>query len=1029
VTVTLGITPLINVRVLSPTVLIADVPMSMTLGTYNVTVTNPTGESGMLTNAFTIIPFRTAEGVTIYDTLDSPTAGIDVDASGNVWTTGGHGPGPECVITKLDPTLAASGTTQGVERYLMISQPTAPADLMVHPDGTVWFAESYYSGDKVGRLNPTLAVSGTTNGMSEYHLPGWCWEHVGDLSVDSRGDVWFSDAPADIIGKVDLALAQSGTSNGVTGYPVPGAGCWPSDRGAVYVHVAHDDTVWAMTWDNSALLRLNPNQAQPGTSNGYTEYPLPPTSYAQTAPDWSGYGFGEIAEDSQHYIWVAMYNHNKLVKIVPSELVPGTSQGMYEYIVPTAHLGPFKVAVDSNDNIWYTGWRSGKVGMLDVSKAISGTSRGFSEYVISDDGIDDPYGLAIDANDNLWMSAWDNGRIIKFTPPLLSVILTQSTTPAIAAPDEYLTYTLSIRNSGAAKLITLTQAIPANTTYKAGSAQSTPPGVDDSNGIAWYGTLGTSQSALVTFTVRLALTTSHGSTIVATAFLSDGIESHSQTITTPVEATYGLCADYYTQGTLDYLFRVEGEGPIAHGYPARYQNTDRLWADRWDGWDTSFFETLHGYFVPAVTGYYTIGLGADDYISVTIEGLTSCLVDDYGGGSCENKVYLKAGKAYTLTMDGYMSRWGSNGINFWYRIGPGWIAEGGVIIIPKTEFRSCHWTPPFQVSTNNPPNAAIAVAPTANISVTFNRPISPTTVTSRTFTVRGNQTGDYAGAYTVLSNTVTFDPARNFRPGEEIAVNLSSGIRSTDGITLTPYTWQFQAAVLGGTGIFTDSGQRLSSANTADVKLGDLDGDGDLDAFIGNVWTHIPNEVWFNDGLGHFNDSGQRLGNATTESVALGDLDGDGDLDVFAASTNFEPHEVWLNDGTGHFSDSGQRLGNSYYSTFVALGDVDGDGDLDAFIGNGAGSYEQPNQVWLNDGTGNFTDSGQRLGSSTTYDVALGDLDGDGDLDAFIANIGLGYSGAPNEIWLNDGVGVFADSGQRLGNSARGASQKFLGYT
>ncbi|TFG48287.1 MAG: hypothetical protein E4H33_04440, partial [Anaerolineales bacterium] len=83
-------------------------------------------------------------------------------------------------------------------------------------------------------------------------------------------------------------------------------------------------------------------------------------------------------------------------------------------------------------------------------------------------------------------------------------------------------------------------------------------------------------------------------------------------------------------------------------------------------------------------------------------------------------------------------------------------------------------------------------------------------------------------------------------------------------------------------------------------------------------------------------------------------------------------------EGNRSFVDSGQRLGNGR-SWDVALGDLDGDNDLDALVANGAVGMIR-SQVWLNDGRGFFAAFGEPLGYGTGLD--LGDLDGDGDLDA-----------------------------------------------
>ena len=93
----------------------------------------------------------------------------------------------------------------------------------------------------------------------------------------------------------------------------------------------------------------------------------------------------------------------------------------------------------------------------------------------------------------------------------------------------------------------------------------------------------------------------------------------------------------------------------------------------------------------------------------------------------------------------------------------------------------------------------------------------------------------------------------------------------------------------------------VSGRTTCHVAaLGDLDGDGDLDALLG---YRAAIEIWRNDGQAGFHDHGERLDTLGLETLALGDVDGDGDLDALVGT------QVWLNNGSGRFRDHGQCLG------------------------------------------------------------------------------------------------------------------------
>ncbi|HEX8681119.1 MAG TPA: FG-GAP-like repeat-containing protein [Ardenticatenaceae bacterium] len=255
-----------------------------------------------------------------------------------------------------------------------------------------------------------------------------------------------------------------------------------------------------------------------------------------------------------------------------------------------------------------------------------------------------------------------------------------------------------------------------------------------------------------------------------------------------------------------------------------------------------------------------------------------------------------------------------------------------------------------------------------------------------------------------------------YRPGRATAaivrgaVPRTLSIKASGALTVLVALLLLPLAAYAGTGVFTPHPVTPSfgSGNSQGVALGDMDGDQDLDAVVANLTEG--ETVWLNNGAGSFtpHPTTPDFEAGNSQDVALGDLDGDGDLDAIFAIDNGSqggPETVWLNDGAGNLTahPTTPTFG-AEGSMAVALGDLDGDQDLDAVVAN---YYYQPETVWLNDGAGNFSPHPTIptfFDNSLSQDVALGDLDGDGDLDAVLAEAS---GNGPEAVALNDGTGGF----------------------
>ncbi len=240
---------------------------------------------------------------------------------------------------------------------------------------------------------------------------------------------------------------------------------------------------------------------------------------------------------------------------------------------------------------------------------------------------------------------------------------------------------------------------------------------------------------------------------------------------------------------------------------------------------------------------------------------------------------------------------------------------------------------------------------------------------------------------------------------------------------------------------FTDVTRQAGVGDTGfglGAAAGDYDNDGDLDLYVNNFG---PNVLYRNNGDGTFTDVTRQAGVGNGSKVGAGvcflDMEGDGDLDLYVGNyiqfsyemhiprtrrgVSFyrspreypaEPDTLYRNNGDGTFTDVSMASGVGAHVGMcmgMVCADYDNDGDTDIFVGNDVSE----NFFFRNDGSGKFEEVGLFVGAA--FDVAgvpqgtmgidCGDYDNNGWLDFFSTS----YAHETTVLYRNSGEGFVED--------------------
>ena len=285
---------------------------------------------------------------------------------------------------KTLPRPTGAATRVIVTTYDLIRPNTSPHDVVVAPDGMIWYCD--FGQPYIGMLDPKTAK------VVEYEVPrikANADTGMNNIEMDDQGNIFIA-----MFNQAGLVKFDTKTKKFQT-WPIPKE-LDANTRRTVFI-ASMNHAVNDKVWIGGGMDRMYRIDLKTGKWELMDEQKdLPKDSPIASRP----HGIYGLASDSQNNLYELDIKSEYIIKVDAKTL-----KATY-YQTPTMNSGPRRGRVDSKDRLWFAEHMGQKIGMFDTK------AERFQEWAVPTP-FTNPYDAVADRNDEVWMGGMGSDRITR----------------------------------------------------------------------------------------------------------------------------------------------------------------------------------------------------------------------------------------------------------------------------------------------------------------------------------------------------------------------------------------------------------------------------------------------------------------------------------------------------------------------------------------------------------------------------------------------------------------------------------------